>query len=109
MIMAQALNDSNFEQLVLQSERLVAVDFWATWCGPCRMLSPVVDKVAEKFAGTVDVFKCNVDDSSDIPMKYGVRNIPVILFFKGGQMIDRLVGAASQTDLENKINSLLQK
>lgn len=105
--MAQALNDSNFDQLVLQSERPAVVDFWATWCGPCRMISPIVDQMAEKFAGQVDVFKCNVDDSSDVPAKFGIRNIPTILFFKGGELVDRVVGAVPQAELEKKINSLL--
>lgn len=104
--MAQAVNDSNFDNLVMQAERPVVVDFWATWCGPCRMISPIVDQMAEKFAGKVDIFKCNVDDSSDAPSKFGIRNIPTILFFKNGEMVDRHVGAISQADLEKKIESL---
>lgn len=106
--MAQAVNDSNFESLVLQAERPVVVDFWATWCGPCRMISPIVDQMAEKFAGKVDVLKCNVDDSSDVPSRFGIRNIPTILFFKNGEMIDRHVGSISQADLEKKIASLAE-
>ena len=90
--MAQALTDSNFSELVEQAQMPVVVDFWATWCGPCRMISPIVDKMAEKYEGKVNVVKCNVDESTDIPMKFGIRNIPTLLFFKGGELVDRVVG-----------------
>ena len=105
--MAQALTDSNFAEVVEQVEVPVVVDFWATWCGPCRMISPVVDKLAEKYAGQVNIVKCNVDESTDIPMKFGIRNIPTLLFFKGGELVDRVVGAVSQADLEKRIEKLL--
>ena len=105
--MAQAVNDSNFSEIVDQAAQPVVVDFWATWCGPCRMLSPIVDKLAEKYAGKVSVVKCNVDDSTDIPMKFGIRNIPTLLFFKGGELVDRLVGAVPQAEIEKKIEALL--
>lgn len=106
--MAQAVNDSNFDSLVMQADRPVVVDFWASWCGPCRMISPIVDQMAEKFAGKVDVLKCNVDDSSDAPSKFGIRNIPTILFFKKGEMVDRHVGPISQAELEKKIAALAE-
>ena len=105
--MAQALTDSNFAEIVEQGELPVLVDFWATWCGPCRMLSPIVDKMAEKYAGQVTVVKCNVDESTDIPMKFGIRNIPTLLFFKGGELVDRVVGAVSQAELEKHIEKLI--
>lgn len=105
--MAQVVNDNNFEELVIKSEKPSVVDFWATWCGPCRMLSPVIDSMAEKFAGKVNISKCNVDESTDIPVKYGIRNIPTILFFKNGELVDRLVGAVPQNEIEAKINSLI--
>ena len=104
--MAQALTDSNFAEIVEQGELPVLVDFWATWCGPCRMISPIVDKMAEKYAGQVNVVKCNVDESTDIPMKFGIRNIPTLLFFKGGELVDRVVGAVSQAELEKHIEKL---
>ena len=105
--MAQALTDSNFAEIVEQGELPVLVDFWATWCGPCRMLSPIVDKMAEKYAGKVTVVKCNFDESTDIPMKFGIRNIPTLLFFKGGELVDRVVGAVPQAELEKHIEKLI--
>ena len=93
--------------MVVQSEQPVVVDFWATWCGPCRMISPIVDQLAEKYAGRVSVVKCNVDESTDIPVKFGIRNIPTLLFFKNGELVDRLVGAVPQAELEKKIEALL--
>lgn len=105
--MAQAVNDSNFAEVVEQGSLPVLVDFWATWCGPCRMLSPVIDKLAEKYEGKVNVVKCNVDESSDIPMKFGIRNIPTLLFFKDGQLVDRLVGAVPQAEIEKKLDAII--
>lgn len=104
--MAKAITDSNFEEIISAGTPVV-VDFWATWCGPCRMISPIIDQMAEKYEGKVEVCKCNVDDCADAPMKYGIRNIPTILFFKGGELVDRLVGAVPQAEIENKINSLI--
>ena len=105
--MAQALIDSNFAEVVEQAEKPVVVDFWATWCGPCRMVSPIIDKMAEKYEGRVSVVKCNVDESTAIPMKFGIRNIPTILFFKGGEVVDRVVGAVPQAEIEKRIEKLL--
>ena len=105
--MAQALTDSNFSELVEQAQMPVVVDFWATWCGPCRMISPIVDKMAEKYEGKVNVVKCNVDESTDILMKFGIRNIPTLLFFKGGELVDRVVGAVSQAEIEKHIEKIL--
>ena len=105
--MAQALTDSNFSEVVEQAQMPVVVDFWASWCGPCRMISPIIDKMAEKYEGRVNVVKCNVDDSTDIPMKFGIRNIPTLLFFKDGELVDRVVGAVPQAEIEKRIENIL--
>lgn len=104
--MAQKINDSNFDS-VLSENQAVVVDFWATWCGPCRMIAPIIDELAEEYAGKVYIGKCDVDDNSDAPMKYSIRNIPTLLFFKNGELTDRLVGAVSKSDIKAKIDSLL--
>lgn len=83
------------------------VDFWAVWCGPCRMLSPLVDEMAAKYEGQLTVAKCNVDEASEAPSKFGIRNIPTLLFFKGGELIDRTTGAMTKAELEDKIKSIL--
>jgi thioredoxin 1 len=93
--MAEAVlevTDANFEQSVLKSEQPVVVDFWAAWCGPCKALSPIVDEVALAYNGKAKVYKMNVDQNSATPMRYGVRGIPTLLIFKGGQVKDQIVG-----------------
>lgn len=105
--MAQAVTDSNFNDLILSADKPAVVDFWAPWCGPCRMIAPIIDTMAEKFEGKVIIAKCDVDECSEIPVQYGIRNIPTLLFFKGGELVDRAVGALSQNEIEDKINSLI--
>lgn len=100
------ITDANFAE-ILAGDKPVVVDFWATWCGPCRALAPVVEELASEYEGKAVVGKCNVDENEDIPMKYGIRNIPTLLFFKGGELVDRLVGAAPKADIAKKIDSLL--
>ena len=100
------VNDNNFQELLASAKTPVMVDFWAVWCGPCRMLSPLVDEMAEKFEGRLTVAKCNVDEAVEIPSQYGIRNIPTLLFFKDGQLVDRSVGALPKPELEAKINNL---
>ena len=104
--MAQVINDSNFSE-ILASGKPVLVDFWAVWCGPCRAMSPVVDELAEEYADRVIVAKCNVDESEEFPTQMGIRNIPTLLFFKDGQLVDRLVGVNPKGVLQDKLNALL--
>ena len=101
------LNDSNFEQEVLKEEGLVMVDFWAVWCGPCRALAPVVEDVAKSYEGRLKVAKFDVDGNTDIPARYGVRNIPTLLFFKKGELVDKSTGSIMKTKLIDKVESLL--
>ncbi len=104
--MALAISKENFQEL-LQSGQPVVIDFWAEWCGPCRMMSPIVDELAAEFEGKVVIGKCDVEQNDDITMKYGVRNIPTIIFLKGGELVDKQVGACSKDVLKAKIEKLL--
>lgn len=104
--MAKIATNTNFAEL-LQDGKLVIVDFWAVWCGPCRMLSPILDEVEEEMADKVSVVKVNVDDADEIAMKYRIMNIPTLLFFKDGQLVDKTVGAMPKNVLVDKINANL--
>ena len=104
IIMAKVATNTNFQEL-LQDSKLVVVDFWATWCGPCRMLSPVLDEVEEEMADKISVVKVNVDDADQIAMQYRIMSIPTLLFFKNGQVVDKTVGAMPKNVLVEKINS----
>jgi thioredoxin 1 len=105
--MALELTDANFEDLVLKSEKPVVVDFWAVWCGPCRMVGPIVNELGEEYSDTLVVGKLDVDNNPKIPAEYGIRNIPTILFFKNGEVVDKQVGAVPKQVLEGKIEPLL--
>lgn len=105
--MAVELTDANFEELVEKSDKPVLVDFWAEWCGPCRMVGPVVDELHTDYDGKAVVGKVNVDDNPAISAKFGIRNIPTVLFFKNGEVVDKQVGAAAKAAYEEKLNALV--
>lgn len=100
------ITSENFESYK-NGELPLVVDLWATWCGPCRMLAPIISELAEQYAGRIVVGKCDVEENDDIAMEFGVRNIPTILFFKNGQLVDKFVGATNKATLEEKFNALL--
>ena len=104
--MEVVISSENFESLKNGDKPLV-FDFWATWCGPCRMIGPVISKLAEKYDGKLVVGKCDVEDNEDLAAEFGIRNIPTILFFKGGQIVDKVVGAQSEAKLDEKFQSIL--
>ncbi len=103
--MALEFTDANFEELVLKSDKPVLVDFWAEWCGPCRMVGPVVEELAGEYEGKAVIGKVNVDLNSSISMNYGIRNIPTLLFFKNGQVVDKQVGVAQKSVLAAKLDA----
>jgi thioredoxin 1 len=98
------VNDDNFDEVVLQSKTVALVDFWAEWCGPCRTLAPIVELVAEQYAGAAEVFKLNVDDSPAIPQRYGIQGIPTLILFQHGVEKERIVGLAAQQKISNTID-----
>jgi len=105
--MAINITEENFDQVVLKSEIPVLLDFWAEWCGPCRMISPIIDELHQEFEGQAVIGKVNVDESASISGKYGIRNIPTLLFIKNGEVIDKHVGAVSKEDLSSKLSAIL--
>ena len=100
------VTDANFEEAVVQSDRTVLVDFWAPWCGPCRMVGPIVEEVGVEYEGKAVVAKVDVDSNPGITAKYGIRNIPTILFFKNGDVADKQVGAVPKSTIVNKLEAL---
>lgn len=102
------VTDANFEQEVLQSSTPVLVDFWAGWCGPCKALGPVVDEVAQQFSGKLKVMKMDVDRNASTPMRYGIRGIPALLFFKEGKVAEQIVGFVPKDTIEKSVNRVLE-
>lgn len=104
--MALAITNENFQE-IMGSEMPVVIDFWAEWCGPCRMIAPIVDELAAEYEGRVLVAKCDVEECEEAVAKFGVRNIPTVVFVKGGEVVDKHVGAASKDALTAKIEKML--
>ena len=100
------ITNENFAELKSGDQPLV-VDFWATWCGPCRMIAPIIAELAQEYDGQITVGKCDVEENEDLAMEFGIRNIPTILFFKNGEVVDKLVGAVSKAKLDEKFKALL--
>lgn len=105
--MALNITEENFDELVLNSDKPVLLDFWAEWCGPCRMISPIIDELHTEFEGKAVIGKVNVDEAASISSKYGIRNIPTLLFIKSGEVVDKHVGSASKEDLSQKLSNIL--
>ena len=105
--MALELTDGNFQELVLNSDKPVLVDFWATWCGPCRMLGPIVEELHNDYEGKAVVGKVDVDNNQQIAMQYGIRNIPTVLIFKNGEVVDKFVGVAPKASIAEKLEAYL--
>jgi len=105
----KTLTDANFQTEVLQSKQPVLVDFWAEWCGPCRMLGPVIEKIAVANAGRIAIGKMNVDENPNTPQKYGIQGIPTIIFFKDGEVAKQLVGYQAQDKIQKAIDELFPK
>ena len=105
--MAFEITDSNFDTEVLKSPKVTMIDFWAEWCGPCRAITPIVEELAKEYAGKAIIGKLNVDENPEVTVKYGVRNIPTILFIKNGEVVDKQVGAVPKSVLEEKLKAHL--
>jgi len=107
MSSAPAVTDASFEQDVLKSAEPVLVDFWAPWCGPCRMVAPIVDEIAKEFAGKIKVYKLNTDENPSVASQYGIRSIPTLMIFSAGEKVDTVVGAVPKTTLSGTIKKHL--
>ncbi len=105
--MAETFTSGNWNEKVLQSDKPVLVDFWAEWCGPCRMIGPIVEEIAKEYDGKAVVGKLNVDENGEIATEYGIRSIPTLLVFKGGQIVDRVVGAVPKPSITQKIDAAI--
>jgi thioredoxin 1 len=105
--MALEVNDSNFDEMIIKSDMPAVVDFWAEWCGPCRMVGPIINDIATEYQDKVVVAKLDVDSSPEISARFGIKNIPTVLFFKGGQVVDKQVGAVPKSTYINKLAAIL--
>ena len=105
--MALEITDSNYKEILAEGKPVV-MDFWAPWCGPCKMVSPIIDELAEAYEGRVIIGKCDVDENNDVAMEFGIRNIPTVIFFKDGVQVDKQVGSAPKPQYVAKIEALLK-
>lgn len=105
--MAIEFTDKNFQEEALDADELIVVDFWAEWCGPCKMISPIIEELSDEYSGKAKVGKVDVDQNSDISMKYGIRSIPTILFLKNGEVVDKQVGVTTKEKLKSKMDAHL--
>ncbi len=105
--MALEINTTNFEELVMKSDKPVVLDFWAVWCGPCRMIAPIIEEMAKEYEGRAVIGKVDVDNNNEIAVRFGIRNIPTVLFIKNGQVVDKVVGAVPKINLTSKLDNLL--
>ena len=104
--MALEITDNNFKEILAEGSPVV-IDFWAPWCGPCKMVGPIIDELAKEYEGKVIMGKCDVDENSDLPAEFGIRNIPTVLFFKNGELVDKQVGAVGKPASVEKVEKLL--
>ena len=102
------VTEKNFNSVVLNSSKPVMVDLWAPWCGPCRMISPILEEISNEYSDEIIVAKCNVDENPTITLQYSIRNIPAVLFFKNGDVIDRMIGATNKSGYDKKIQTITQ-
>ena len=105
--MALEITDANFDELVMNSDKPVMIDFWAAWCGPCRMIAPIVEEMSTEYEGKAVIGKVDVDSNPNVAMKYGIRNIPTVLFVKNGEQVDKQVGAAPKQAFKSKLDAIL--
>ncbi len=103
-----AITESNFETEVLQSELPVLIDFWAVWCGPCKMIAPIVEELAKEYDGKAKIAKCDVDSNQQVAIKYGIRSIPTLLIFKNGEVAEQIVGALPKNHITQKLNKVIE-